>query len=499
MPRDSLVLGVDCSTHGAKAVAWTFDGTPVAEGRAEFELLRPRSGWYEQHADDWRRATVDAIGQVARTHGRDICAIGITHQRETFVGVDRDGHAVRNAIVWMDERAVSQVGELRAAVSDDAFHRITGKPLSVTPSVSKILWIRQHEPAAFRKAERWLDVLAFLVRALTGVDATSAASAESMGLVDLARGAWSQVLLQAVGLSPDNVPRLVPAGTVVGTLLEDIASDLGLPAGLPVVATAGDGQAAAVAAGVFDLDLAYLNLGTAIVSGTVGPAFLTSRAFRTMGGAVPGTFLFESDLKGGTFTIDWLIERLLGQSLSLAELETRAAAVPPGAEGLVLVPYLAGVMNPYWDDDASGILIGLRGNHGPAHVFRAILEGIAFEQRLHLREIERATGVPIREVRVLGGGAASSLWCGILADVLRRPVVRTRSREATSLGAAMMAAAAIGLFPSARQAADAMGATAESFVPGPASAHYSDIFDQVYEVIYPALRDALGGLAVLSR
>jgi xylulokinase len=156
-------------------------------------------------------------------------------------------------------------------------------------------------------------------------------------------------------------------------------------------------------------------------------------------------------------------------------------------------------MDPYWDDDASGLLVGLRATHGPAHLLRAILEGIALEERLHLDAMGAAAGRRIEAVNVLGGGARSDLWCQILADALGRPVRRTRSAEATSLGAAMLAAAAVGLAPSARAAADRMGGLAETFVPGPAAARYERLYREVYVGLYPALRDALGRLAAFVR
>jgi xylulokinase len=552
MAAADLVVGLDCSTHGAKAIAFTAAGAPVAEGRAPFDLLTPAPGWYEQRAGDWEAAALAALAAVGAAVGPRVAAIGVTHQRETFVPVGADDRPVRAAIVWMDERAHAEVARLRAGLGEARFHELTGKPLSLTPSVTKILWLREHEPAAFRAARRWRDVGGFLARALTGADVTSVASADPMGLVDLRAGRFSAEILDFAGLAPDRLPVLLPCGAVAGTLRPAVAARTGLPAGTPVVVTAGDGQAAALGAQITGLERAYLNLGTAIVSGAVADAYRIDRAFRTMAGAEPGTFLLESDLKGGTFTLDWLRERVLGGAApadlargsgpregagfagladlargsgprqgagfagwsdlargsgpregagfaGLADLERAAAALPAGAEGLVLVPYFASVMNPYWDDAASGILVGLRGAHGPAHLLRAVFEGIALEERLHLDLIGAAAGQRIEGVHVLGGGAASDLWCQILADALDRPVTRTRTAEATALGAAMLAAVAAGLAPSAGAAAAQMGGLGRSFTPGAAAPRYARLFEEVYVRLYPALRDALGRLAAFVR
>jgi len=496
---DPVLIGLDCSTHGAKAIAWTKAGLAVAQASAPFALSNPKPGWWEQEAGDWISAAVEALSQVARDVGSRVVGIGITHQRETFVGVDRHLTPVRPAIVWMDERARDDVIALREAVGEERFHETTGKPLSVTPSVTKIRWLRRTEPDAFRRVHRWLDVQGFLLAHLAGKDVTSVGSAGPMGLVDLRSGDWSEMVLDAVGVAREQLPGLVPSGSIVGGLSEPMATRTGLRSGTPVVATAGDGQVAALGAGVVDLTRAYLNLGTAIVAGTVAGEFQVDRAFRTMAGAYPGTFLLESDLKGGTFTLDWLRERVLGGVASLEVLESEAGAIPVGSEGLLLLPYLATVMDPYWDDDASGVLLGLRGHHGPAHLYRSVLEGIALEERLHMSCIERAANCHLGEFRVLGGGANSDLWCQVLADVLDRPMVRTRSPEATSLGAAMLAAVATGVSASVSDAVTSMCGTDRTFQPGPNRDRYRTLYEQVYVDLYPTLRTALGRLARWTR
>lgn len=499
MNDNTLVVGLDCSTHATKAIAWDLKGTPVFEAHAGYSLLLPHAGHYEQRAQDWLKAAIEVLAAMGKAGGARVRAIGITSQRETFVGVDDWGDPVRDAIVWMDERAVEFVQRLRDTIGEERFRNITGKPLSLTPSISKILWLREHEPESFARTARWLDVQAFLARKLTGADFTSIGSADPMGLLDIEAGLWSEVLLDACGISQAQLPSLRPPGTVCGNLLPEVAAATGLDVRTPVVLTAGDGQVAALGAQIFGLDQAYMNLGTAVVAGTVSPEPRRDPAFRTMSGAVPSTFLLESDLKGGTLTIDWYCDALLGGAASPARLEREAARLAPGADGLVLVPYFAAAMNPYWDDDASGIVVGWRAGHGRAHVYRAILEGIALEQRLCLHAIEQATGTRIAEVRVLGGGSTSALWCQILADVLERPIVRTRSSEATSLGAAMLAVVGAGIVADLQEASRTMAGTAERFEPGEQAVRYRELFDDVFVHLYPSLRQVLGRLAAFAR
>ncbi|MBI2892247.1 MAG: FGGY-family carbohydrate kinase [Deltaproteobacteria bacterium] len=497
MPVKDLVIGVDCSTTAAKAIVWDAGGRAVSEGRAPIELLSPRPGWYEQRARDWWDAASAAIRQsVAAVVPERLAAISITHQRETFVPLDESGEALSNAIVWMDERAAGQVDSFGALFGRERILGTTGKPPCVTPSLYKMLWLRANERALFRRAV-FADVHAYLTLRLTGELATAVASADPMGLCDLRRGDWDDDLLDAAGLDRQKLPRLVATGSVLGRITGDAARATGLPEGIPVVAGGGDGQIAALGAGLVGPGRAYLNLGTAVVLGVVSPTSVTSLAFRTMAGAQPGTFVLESDLKGGAFTIEWLLERFGGGS-SAADLDRLAGPLPPGAGGLVAVPYWASVMNPYWDDEASGIVVGWTGAHGPGHLHRAILEGIAMEQRLAIERMEPAAG-SIGEIVVLGGGAKSDLWRRIIADATARRVVPSGTVEATCLGAGILAAVGAGLHPDLVSAVRAMTFLGEAIEPGPDAPRYERLFREVYQPLYPSVREILGRLAAFRR
>jgi xylulokinase len=244
-----------------------------------------------------------------------------------------------------------------------------------------------------------------------------------------------------------------------------------------------------------------------VVSGAFSQEYGADPAFRTLTGGVAGTYLLETVLRGGTFTISWFLQKFgvidgegSGSELSPEEIcEDAARQVPPGSLGLMLVPYWNGVMNPYWDPAASGIVAGWRGAHGKAHLYRAILEGIAFEQRLATSGVEAATGLPIERFIAMGGGSRSSLWCQIVADVTGKPVTRSASPEATCLGAAILAAAAAGLHSDVREAASAMVHLGETFSPNEKNqAIYDRLYDEVYRHLFPSLQSALGRLDDLT-
>ncbi|AKT40517.1 xylulokinase [Chondromyces crocatus] len=503
---EGLVLGIDCSTTACKAIVWDGRGRVVSEGRASIGLTNPEPDAWEQDAERWWEATLEATRQAVERLGEGnawrVRAMGITHQRETFVVTDAEGKPLHPALVWMDARCRPEVAEAIAALGETRLHTVTGKPPCTTPSLYKLLFLlRRGAPSLGAQRPRVLDVHALLSWRLTGRLATSLASADPLGLVDMEARDFSPEILALAGLSRAQLPVLCAPGEVIGGLMEAAAGALGLPAGLPVVAGAGDGQAAALGAGLSGPGAAYLNLGTAIVSGVVSSAYRIDRAFRTMVAATPGAYLLETDLKGGTFTLTWLVERLLGRSASevggtLSALEQVARGLPPGADGLLLVPYWNGVMNPYWDDDASGVMVGWHGAHAPAHVYRATLEGIAMEQRLHTEAVEAASG-PIGELLVMGGGSRSDLWCQILADVTGKPVVRTGATEASSLGAGMLAAWASGMFPDLGAAVGAMSARGATFSPGAQQGIYDRLYREVYAGLYPALAGSLKRLAAL--
>ena len=492
MSRD-LVIGVDCSTTASKAVAWDQAGKAIATSRRTYELDHVRSGWVEQHAPDWWSSTSAAIADaVSKVGGDRIAAIAITHQRETFVCLDADAQPVRPAMTWMDIRATAEVEEF----GSDEVHRITGKPPNPTPAWYKLLWLKKHEPETIARTAHVVDVAGYLVQRLTGEWATSWACTDPLGLVDLQRFDYDDGLLEVAGLDREKVSRLLPPGAVAGGLTAEAAVQLGLPKGLPVVIGAGDGQSAGLGCNVTRRGRAYLNIGTGTVSGVYADTYSHAKAYRTMGGPVPGTYILETFIGGGTQNIVWFIEQisnLEAKRLQQGEtpellLEAMAANIPEGSEKLLCLPYWTGAMTPYWDGHARGAFIGLSGLHGKAHMYRAMLESLALEERLLTTGVETATGRAVDEIVLLGGGSRSKLWCQIIANVLGRTLKRVREQESTALGAGIHAAAAVGLHQDIRAAADAMTGTEMSFEPDAAShARYAEIFE-AYRSIYPGLK-----------
>ena len=495
-----LVVGVDCSTTAAKAVVWTADGTSLSSARVPYELSQPRPGWGEQNAEDWWSAFCGAVRRAVQTvDATRVAAITLTHQRESFVCLDDHGQPLRPAMLWLDSRAVHEVEEL----GTPEVHRLTGKPPNPTPGWYKLVWLQRHEPDTMRRVGKVVDLHGFIVHRLTGQWKTSIASADPLGIVDLSTGDYSDDLLTACGLDRRHMAELVQPGEAIGPLRDDVADSLGLCRGTVVVAGAGDGQAAQLGTGITAPGAAFLNLGSGIVSGTVSKTYSYGREYRTLFAATPGRFSLETFMGGGTFNLTWFVERFsavdpraLGLDVSAeAILETAAAQLPPGAEGLMVLPYWTGALTPYWDHNARGVMLGLTGVHGKSHVYRALLEGIAFEQRLLTEGAEASIHDPIDRLIALGGGSRSPVWCQIIADVMGRPVEVVREAESTCLGAGMLAAAAVGIHPSITEAATAMSGTSRCYRPDPAVAGVYDRLFAVYRDVYPALRPVFARLA----
>ncbi len=495
----SVVLAVDCSTTGSKAVAFDANGRTVVESRRAFIRHSPRPGWQEQDSSDWWTATADALAKVMGaldTSTRPV-ALGITHQRETFVCLDGEGGQVRPAILWLDTRSGKQVDRLGST----EVHRISGKPPSTTPSLYKLAWLVEHEPETVDRTALVLDVHGYLVRQLTGEPATSWAAADPLSLLDMTSFDWSDSLVAAAGLTRDQLPRLVAPGTVIGGVSEAAAARTGLPPGLPVVAGAGDGQCAGLGAGVRSSDHAYLNLGTGLAMGVHSAAYAWDGAYRTLASPLAGAYTLESLLSSGALSIAWFRDALSGLSGHGREqqMEELAAGVPPGAGGVLFLPYLTGAQTPHWDADASAAFIGLTDQHGRAEMYRAVLEGLAYEQRLNLARIEQSTGIRVETLTAVGGASQSPLFTQLLADILERPVAISAETETTALGAAILAAAAVGMagMQDAEDAVQRMSKVDVVREPDAAPRATYRAAAAAYAEIYPRLRDLFPRLARL--
>jgi sugar (pentulose or hexulose) kinase len=497
--RKSLVIGLDCSTTSTKAIAFDKKGRIVAAAHAPISLFSPKPGYYEQNAQDWWTSAQKALRTITSAVDPErISALAISHQRETFVPLNKSGHPIRPAIVWLDERCKHEVESFSKKIGKEKIHRITGKPVDYAPVVYRLAWMKKHEPDLFKKICKICDVHSYLAWKLTGHFRTSWASADPLGLFDLKRRKWSPQILRALELKESRLPEAYCPGLAIGSITKSASELTGLCPQTLVIAGGGDGQAAGLGVNALAAGRAYLNLGTAVVAGIYGSRYKTGKAFRTMSSCSETGYYFECSLRAGTFAVDWFIKRILKinpirQPDIYERLEREARQVAAGSDGLLHLPYLCGSMNPYWDMDARGAFVGLSAAHHRGHMYRSILEGIAFEQLFAIHSVEKAIGTKVGSLTAIGGGSASDLWCGIFADVTGKTICLPTNAEASTLGAAIAAAMGAGWYASFREAADGMIGIRKKIKPDVKNYRkYQELFP-VYKRLYPCLKSATDG------
>lgn len=499
-----LVIGIDSSTTSTKAIVVDPTGAVLALGRCDIAMSTPAKDHYEQDPRDWRRSTdaavAAAVGQLSDATRARIAAVCITPQRQSFGLFDEAGTPLRPGILWLDGRASEQVARL----GSEHVHVLSGMVPDVTPSFYKIAWLHDHEPDVLRSAARIAGVHGHLVHELTGLWADSAATADSLGLFDMAALDWSDELLDLAGVRRDQMLDLVPPGEVIAPIRRDVLDAWGIAQELPLVAGCGDGQAAGIGAGAVEPDEAYLNMGTALVAGIHSDRYRHGSVYRTDAAGLPGHYVLEIVQNSGAYLAGWFREQLGDPALGGrpdAELERAAAAVAPGADGLLTLPYWNAVQSPHWDPLARGAVVGFAGVHGRAEMYRSILEALCLEMARNFRGLERDTGVRITSVRVMGGGQRSPLWRRIMTDCLGVPLTACAEEEISAMGAAVMAMAAVpghGGSGDMRACARAMARFTDVTEPDAAMTERYRAIGEVQGQLYAALRDVFPKLAALD-
>jgi sugar (pentulose or hexulose) kinase len=491
---ESFVIGLDCSTTATKAIVFDRKGKIAAHTHETIPPSSPKPHHYEQDPNDWWTSACKALRSVTR-HLRPerIAALAISNQRETFVPIDKEGRCLRPAIIWLDERCKDEVGPFSRRIGQSTIHRITGKPPDYAPVVYRLAWMKKHEPELYHRIGTVCDVHTYMVWRLTNAFNTSWASADPLGMFDLRKKEWSRKILSALELDESQLPTAHCPGTILGSVLKEASHFTGLRAGTLVVAGGGDGQAAGLGANALVPERAYLNLGTAVVAGVYGKRYRTSKAFRTMTSCSESGYYYECSLRAGTLALDWFMKNILKTSPARLpalrkQLELEARRIPVGSDGLLFLPYLCGVMNPYWDVNARGAFIGLSSFHNRTHMYRSILEGIAFEQMLAITAVETSIGTRVKEFATIGGGATNALWCQILADVTGRDIRIPETNEASALGAGIAAAVGAGWYRTFKHAAARMARTKEDIYPNKKNQQAYRTFFAAYKRLYPSLK-----------
>lgn len=486
-----LLLGLDVGTTSVKAGLFDAAGSSLAVAGEEYRLDHPGPDRAELDAETYWRSSQAAVRRVMAAGGagrNDVTAMAVSSQGETVVPVDAAGRPVGPALVWLDNRAFAESREIGDALGVERIYDVTGVP-SVVPTwpACKILWWRRHEPEVFAAARRFLLVEDLLLHRLTGRFVTEGGIQCTSLLFDIRRHTWWDEMLEIVGIDASRLPELARPGEAVGTLTPAAAEALGLNARVLVVAAGMDQGAGAVGVG---------NIEAGVLSESTGGALTLQASVDHHGGdptrqtpvyvhSAPNMYLYCPVCPTGGMALTWFRDQFGAEEVARAGREggsaydlltALAATVPPGSEGLLMLPHLMGAFSPEYEPEAKGTFYGFTLRHGRSHFVRAVLEAVAFMLRRNL-ELLASAGATADEIRSHGGGARSDLWNQIKADVCGRPVLTLEGDDAAIRGDAMLAGVAAGTFPDLAAAGRAMVATRRTFIPDPAA-------NAVYEVAY---------------
>lgn len=440
-----MVLGVDIGTTGVKGVLLDEEGRVVAEREHPHPLLTPRPGYAEEDTENWWVGTVTVLRSLLQgVDPRGIKALGVSGMVPALLLL-KGGRPLRPSIQQNDARAVEEIRFFREHFGDEWLFKRTGATWNQQVLAPKLLWLKRHEPQVLMEADTLLGSYEYITWQLSGVRYVERNWALESGLYDPQEKRWLQEILEVLGLQEELLPPVRSPWEVVGEVGLEAAQVTGLPKGTPVIAGSADHIAAALAAGLTVPGEAVLKLGGAGDFLYVHPAFEPLRELYIDFHDIPGLFVLNGCMATSGSLIRWFRDNFR-PGIGFGELDKEAAQVLPGAEGLVALPYFLGEKTPIHDPEARGTVLGLTLHHTPAHLYRALLEGVAYAFRHHVEVLE-AQGHQVRRAFVVDGGAKSRLWRQILASVLGRPVEALIGGDrGSAYGVAFLAGAAAGLW-----------------------------------------------------
>jgi xylulokinase len=497
----TLLLGIDIGTSSAKAVLYDPDlAKVVATAGTEYPILKPAPDRGEQNPDDWWRAAADSVRRALTAAGRtDVAAISLCGQMHGFAPLSREGRPLGNAIIWPDQRSAAEVIALVEPLGADRFTSIAGTMPATGFAGPTLLWLKRHDPAYLPEIGTILFPKDYVRYRLTGDIATDPSDAAASALFDIHGGQWSSVIIESAELPVSIFPAVRDSVAIAGELTREAAEILGLRAGIPVITGCADQPAQAVGNGLIATGIASVTVGSGgQVCTPIDRVERTDPRLHVFNHAVPNMWYILGATLSAGLSLRWLrrITGLEGREDAYPIFSAEASQVPPGANGLIFLPYLTGERTPYMDPLARGGFIGLTSYHERGHLARAVMEGVAFSLRQAL-EISLSLGGQVERVIAAGGAMDSDVWRGIMADVLGLPLQRSALTELTGVGAALLAGVGAGVYVNledARQRAVRYGDITE-----PDSAR-SQIYNELYtqfQGLYPTLKQDFHRLSAI--
>lgn len=482
------VIGCDVGSQSAKAVVLNEDGAVIASSGSPYTMIHLRDGWADQDPARYREALARAINDVldiANIPGDEVTHITMSTQVDGVVPIDDQQRPLRNAIIWMDRRAVEQTRRLQAAIDPDRAFELTGLNLDATHTAPKMMWIADHEPDRYRAAASLPSIGGYIVAWMTGRSIQDHANSSTSLLYDIRTRDWNDELIDAAGLDRAKLPEIANAHEPAGTLLPQVAAELGLSAKCVVLVGTGDEHAACIGAGGVRPGVVVDIIGTAEPVGVASEELLfdETRLVETHAHAMPDMYFIENPgfVSGGNTL--WL-SNLLG--VRQGDLFDLAAQSVPGARGVRFIPALSGAMAPRWRESVRGSFTGLGMNHGAPDMARAVIEANVFAFH-DIYDRLRTMGLA-DSVRMVGGGSRSDLWGVTKATLCQTSIDTVTSEETCAVGAAMLSGIGAGYF---EEADDAVARVVE-LSPDPIQGDAADygVLEDAYQD-YRAVFDAL--------
>jgi xylulokinase len=506
------LLGIDIGTSGTKVLLLHENGQILATAESPHELKSPKPGWTEQDPEGWwqavKKATAAAL-KKAKIKGAAVRAIGLSGQMHGSVFLGDGPKALRPALLWNDQRTAKQCVEIETAAGGrEALIGMVSNPALTGFTAPKILWFRENEPAKFARCKHVLLPKDYIRYRLTGEYVSEVSDASGTLLLNVKTRSWHTELIGKLGLDAALLPPVVESPEITGRVTAAVARELGLAEGTPVVGGAGDQAAGAVGTGVVLPGLVSASLGTSgvIFATSSGPQTDPLGRVHTMCHAIPDTWCVFGCMLSAGGSLQWLRNTLFAGEMKkliaakkdpgsiYASMIDEAQHAPAGSEGLYFLPYLTGERCPHPDPHARGCYIGLTPRHNRSHLIRSTIEGITFGMR-EQTSIFRAMGIPIDQVRASGGGARSTFWRQLQADMYGAPVVTINVSEGAALGVAILAGVGAGEWATVPEATKRIIRVKENSNPNKtAAALYAKKHEQ-YAALYPALKDRFAAMA----
>lgn len=507
----ALFLGIDIGTSGSRALLMDESGAVRGSASGSHTCQTPKPLWSEQNPAEWWVAVRQAVPAAVKAAGckaEEIKGVGLSGQMHGLTLLDKNNHVLRPAILWNDQRTAAECDEIaKRAGGRKALLKLVSNPALTGFTAPKILWVRNREPKIFGKAAKALlpkDYIRFL---LTGEYATEVSDASGTLLLDVAKRQWSAKLLEKLKLDASLLPAVFESTVVSGQVTKaasDALQGAVLP-GTPVVGGGGDCAAAGVGSGIVKRGVAVVSLGTSGVVFLHADEVKTDPLGRahTFCHAVPGKWhmMGVSLASGGSF--QWFKNALGGEEVAAAQaaggdpydlLVQQAAAVPAGSGGVQFLPYLTGERTPHADPYATGTFVGLTPNSSKGHMARAVIEGVCYSLRDSI-EIFRSQKLPVKEIRVTGGGAKNPFWRQTIADVFGQSTCGLVAAEGPAYGVALLAAVGTGAFKSVEEACAATVQTCDPCTVNKKNQKVYDAYYPLWQGLYRSLKSDFAKLA----